>query len=146
MQSVFLLIFVGLVAGVAVGIQGPMSSVIAQRLGTLESVFIVHLGGVVVALGPLLLRGGGNLKQFRTVPWYILMAGGFGMVLIAAVGFLVPRVGISTMMVLLIAGQLIIGAILDHYGLLVDEVRPVSLTRVAGLMVVFIGVWLSIRE
>ena len=147
MQSVLLLIVIGLVAGVAVGIQAPMSSVITQRLGTLESVFIVHLGGAVVALAPLLiLRGGGNLIQFKTVPWYILIAGAFGVIVIATIGYLVPRVGISTMMVLLIAGQLIIGAILDHFGLLVDEARPVTLTRVAGLLVVFIGVWLSIRE
>lgn len=146
MQSVFVLIIIGLVAGVAIGIQGPMSSVITQRLGTMESVFIVHIGGAIAALFPLLIRGGGKLAQFRSVPWYVLGAGVFGLVVLSAVGYMVPRVGVAAMTVLLIAGQLVVGAILDHFGLLDTDVRPFTLTRLAGLLVVFVGVWMTIRE
>lgn len=61
MQSLIVIILIGLAGGVAVGLQAPLSSMISQRLGVLESVFIVHLGGAFAALIPLLIYGGGKL-------------------------------------------------------------------------------------
>lgn len=68
MDAVFLIILVGLVGGVAVGLQSPMASMITQRLGLFESVFIVHLGGALIALIPLILYGS-RLREWRSVPW-----------------------------------------------------------------------------
>ena len=45
MDAIILIILIGLAGGVAVGLQGPLASMISQRLGIFESVFIVHLGG-----------------------------------------------------------------------------------------------------
>ena len=44
MQSIIIIILIGLMGGVAVGIQAPLSSMISQRLGVMESVFIIHIG------------------------------------------------------------------------------------------------------
>src|SRR5215210_1979293 len=65
MESVLLIILVGLAGGVAVGLQSPMASMISQRLGIFESVFIVHVGGALIALIPLLFMGGGKLAQWK---------------------------------------------------------------------------------
>ena len=58
MESI-LLILIGLAGGVTVGLQSPLASMISQRLGLFESVFIIHLGGALIALIPLLIYGGG---------------------------------------------------------------------------------------
>jgi uncharacterized membrane protein YdcZ (DUF606 family) len=34
---------------------------------------------------------------------------------------------------------------MDHFGLLGTAVRPIDLTRVWGIAVLFIGVWLIVR-
>ena len=47
MQSLVLVILLGLLGGIAVGIQAPLASLISQRLGVLESIFIVQLGGAL---------------------------------------------------------------------------------------------------
>ena len=47
MESIFLIILIGLAGGVAVGLQAPMASMITQRLGLFESVFIIHVGGAI---------------------------------------------------------------------------------------------------
>ena len=94
MESVLFIILIGLIGGVAVGLQSPMASMISQRLGTLESVFIVHLGGAILSLVPLLLfYGGGKLPQWKSVPWYVLGAGVFGLAVIGAISYMIPRVG-----------------------------------------------------
>src|SRR5215207_2684905 len=144
MDAVFLIILVGLVGGVAVGLQGPMASMISQRLGIFESVFIVHLGGALIALIPMLITGN-RLAEWRSVPWYVLGAGVFGLVVIGAISYMIPRVGVAASITSIVAGQLLVSMFLDHFGLLGAAERPLDLTRVLGMAVVLVGVWLTVK-
>ena len=144
MESVLLIIIVGLIGGVAVGLQGPLASMLSQKLGILESVFIVHLGGFLVALIPMLFIGS-KLGQWRSVPWYALGAGVFGLVVIGAVSYMIPRVGVAAAITSIVAGQLLISAALDHFGWLGATERALDAPRLFGLAVVFVGVWLTVR-
>jgi len=145
MQTVLVIILIGLAGGVAVGLQSPLASMISQRLGTLESVFIVHLGGALIALIPLLFYSGGKLTQWRSVPWYALGAGVFGLVVIGAISYMIPRIGIAASITAIVAGQLLVGTILDHFGLLGAAERSLDPTRIVGLAVVLTGVWLTVK-
>lgn len=144
MASIFIIILVGLVGGIAIGLQSPMSSLIAQKLGIFESVFIVHLGGALIALIPLLIYGS-KLAQWRNVPWYALGAGFFGLIVISALSYMIPRIGVAGAITTLIAGQLLIGTFLDHYGLLGTTIKPLDVTRIIGMSVVMLGVWLTVK-
>jgi len=144
MDAVFLIILIGLVGGVAVGLQSPMASMITQRLGLFESVFIVHLGGALIALIPLIFYGN-RLGEWRSVPWYVLGAGIFGLIVIASISYMIPRVGVAASITTIVAGQLLVGTILDQYGLLGTAVKPLDLTRIFGLAVVLVGVWLTVK-
>jgi transporter family-2 protein len=145
MQTILVIILIGLAGGVAVGLQSPLASMISQRLGILESVFIVHLGGALVALIPLLFYSGGKLAQWRSVPWYALVAGVFGLVVIGAISYMIPRVGVAASITAIVAGQLLVGTILDHFGLLGAAERSLDPTRLLGLAVVLVGVWLTVK-
>jgi len=145
MQSIIVIILIGLAGGIAVGIQAPLSSMISQRLGILESIFIVHLGGALVVLIPLLIYGGGKLGNWRSLPWYALGAGALGLVVIFSMSYMIPRIGVAPALIILLSGQLLIGSIMDHFGLLGAVQRPIDLMRVLGLAVVFLGVWLSVK-
>jgi bacterial/archaeal transporter family-2 protein len=144
MDTLILIILVGLAGGIAVGLQSPMASMITQRLGIFESVFIVHLGGALVALIPMLIYGS-KLEQWRSVPWYTLGAGIFGLIVIAAISYMIPRVGVAASIITVVAGQLLVGTILDQYGLLGAAIKPLDVTRVIGLGVVLVGVWLTVK-
>ena len=145
MDSILLIILNGMAGGIAVGLQSPMASMISQRLGTLESVFIVHLGGALIALIPLLFYSGGKLGQWRSVPWYALGAGVFGLIVIGAVSYMIPRVGVAASITTIVAGQLLVGTILDHFGFLGAAERSMDATRAVGLVVVLAGVWLTVK-
>ena len=144
MTSIIIIIAVGLIGGIAIGLQSPMSSLIAQRLGIFESVFIVHLGGALIAVIPLLIYGS-KLNQWRSVPWYALGAGFFGLIVITALSYMIPRIGVAGAITTLIAGQLLMGTILDHYGLLGAAIKPLDISGVIGLSVVLFGVWLTVK-
>jgi transporter family-2 protein len=139
------IVVVGLLAGMAVGVQAPLASLIGGRLGMLESVFIVHFGAVIGSGMILALQRGGNLLEWRTLPWYTLTAGLMGMVVISAISYTIPRLGATATITLVVAGQLMIGVVLDHFGWLGVETRPIDLPRILGIGVLFLGIWLIIR-
>jgi len=144
MESILFIILIGLAGGIAIGLQNPMASMITQRLGIFESVFIVHVGGAVIALIPILILGS-KLSQWRSVPWYALGAGFFGLIVIGSVSYMIPRIGIAAAITTIVAGQLLVGLALDHFGLLGATVKPLELTRVIGIAVVLAGVWLTVK-
>jgi len=145
MQTIIILVLIGLVGGVAVGLQGPLTSLMSQHVGVMESVFIIHVGGTIAAGAILLLMGNNNLANWRGVPWYALGAGVLGLVILSAVSYTIPRLGVTPTVTLIIAAQLTLGAILDHYGLLGAHLRPMDWTRLVGIAVLFLGTWLMVR-
>ncbi len=145
MQSVFIVIIIALLWGIAVGLQGPLASLMSGQIGIMGSVFIVHLGGAVLAGALLLILGNGNLSAWRSVPWYALLAGTLGVVVISAISFTIPRVGVATTVTILVSAQLILGATLDHYGLLGAHTQPMNISRWLGMSVLLLGTWLMVK-
>jgi transporter family-2 protein len=144
MQSIFIILLIGLAGGMAIGLQSPMASIISQRIGVLESIFIIHIGGAVAVLFPMLANGS-KLGQWRNVPWYTLLAGAFGLVVIFSMSYMIPRIGVAAALITLMAGQLLVGSLLDHFGLLGAIQRPFDFTRGLGFAVVMLGVWLTVK-
>ena len=142
----YLPILIAVLGGVAVVIQARFNGMMDRGMGTLESVFITYgLGGLVIALVMIALRGG-NLAAFRTVPWYVALAGVCGLVIIGAISYAVPRLGLAAAFTVMVTTQFVLGGVFDHFGLLGGEVRPLTLQKGAGILILLLGVWLIIRE
>ncbi|MBC8333847.1 MAG: DMT family transporter [Anaerolineales bacterium] len=133
------------IGGIAITLQAQFMGMMDKSIGTLESVFITYgTGGLLIGLAMLLSRDG-NLSAWRSVPWYALTAGVLGLIIVGTIGYSTPRLGLVTTLTILIASQFIVGALLDQFGILGAELRPLSLTRLAGIGVLLFGVWLIIR-
>ncbi|MBN1260420.1 MAG: DMT family transporter [Anaerolineae bacterium] len=145
MQNLVWVVVIGLLGGVAVGLQDPLSSLMSERIGPLESTFIIHLGGAVLSFLPLLAVRGGNLSQWRSVPWYALVSGALGILLFATLSYTIPRIGVTSAVTLLIAGQLAASVALDHFGLLGLDLRALDPGRLLGIVIVCLGAWLVVR-
>ncbi len=138
-------VIVALVGGVGICFQSLFSGVIGSKVGVLESVFIVHAGGMLLSVGIMAFLRGGNLGAWSTVPWYTLCAGFLGVVIVGAISYAVPRIGLASTLTVAIAAQLAFGAMLDHFGLLGAVQRTLDLPRMIGLFVLAFGTWLVVR-
>ena len=58
---------------------------------------------------------------------------------------MIPRIGVAGSIITVVAGQLLVGTILDQFGWLGAMQRPLDATRLLGLAVVLIGVWLTVK-
>ena len=52
----------------------------------------------------------------------------------------VPRLGVAMTITLMVAGQLLVGLMLDHFGASACRAQPISLGRAAGVALVLAGV------
>ena len=146
MTTFLALALLAIVGGVAVVLQAQFMGVLDQQLGTIESVFITYgSGGLVVGLTMLLLRGG-NLAEWRSVPPYILITGLLGLIIVGTIGYVTPRLGLVTAFTILIATQFVLGGVIDHFGWFGAEIRPLDPTKLLGVGVLMLGVWLIIRH
>jgi len=66
-------------------------------------------------------------------------------VIVGTIGYTVPRLGLTKAFTLIIAAQLIMAALLDHFGLLGAATRPLDINRLLGIGVLVLGVWLTTR-
>jgi transporter family-2 protein len=146
MLGLVLIIVIGLLGGITIGLQAPLASAISQRLGMLESIFIVHLGGAVAAGLGLAFLAGGRLGQWQTVPLPALLSGVLGVVVLGATVYNVPRIGVAATITLIITGQLCTGVMIDHFGALGVARQAFSIDRLIGLSVVALGVWWTLRH
>ena len=145
MGSTLFLIFLAILGGIAVTLQGHFMGLLDRGLGTRESVFITYGSGGFVAALMMVASRGGNLRGWASVPWYSLSAGLLGLLIVGTIGYVVPRLGLAKGFTLIIASQFILAALIDHFGLLGGAVRPLDAVRMVGMLTLLVGVWLIIR-
>ncbi len=141
-----LVIAVGILGGIAVGVQSPMSGAISQRVGGAASSLIIHVSGAVFSAILLFWRGGEQLSNWRALSWYMWLGGLFGLVLILSLSVTFPRLGAASAIVLIIVGQLSVGLVLDHFGWLDSAVHPLTFGRVLGVAALAVGAYLILRQ
>ncbi|MBL8160380.1 MAG: DMT family transporter [Anaerolineae bacterium] len=138
-------LLIGLLGGIMVGFQSPIAGAMSQRIGAASGSVVVHIGGAIFSILLLLARGGENLAAWRSLPWYMLLSGGFGVVLFLTVTYTLPRLGAAAMLTLIVVGQLVVGVLIDHFGWFEVAARPLDLTRVIAIGFLLVGVYLIAR-
>jgi len=145
MLELILVVIIGLIGGISVGIQSPIAGSMGQKIGGTASSVIVHLSGLIFSVILLVFRGGEKIRDWHTLPWYMLGAGLFGLILYQSINITLPRLGATNMLVLIIIGQLLTGIVLDSFGWLGVTPRPIEPTRLIGIVVLLIGGYLVIK-
>ncbi len=142
MADFLFLALVGVLGGVAVGIQSPIAGAMGQKIGGTASSLIVHLSGMILSALLLWVKGGERIREWHTLPWYMLGAGVFGVILYQTINIVLPKLGSTLMITLIISGQLVTGVVIDHFGWLGVTTRPIDLPRIIGVIALLLGGYL----
>jgi transporter family-2 protein len=144
-MSTLFLVLLAIVAGIAVALQGQFMGVMDRVLGTRESIFVTYAGGGLIITLLMLAFRGSHLKNWQAVPWYAFGTGILGLIIVGSIGYVVPRLGVAKGFTLIVASQFVIAALIDHFGFFGAGVRPLDLTRLLGLSLILLGVWIVVR-
>ena len=110
---------------------GPLISSLLSFLVGLICLFIINLFGNYTALS--------NMKLLSVSPWYLWMGGLLGAIYVSCVIFVNQQQGVALTFALVVAGQIFISVLIDHFGLFGSIVRPVSLPKIMGALLIIAG-------
>ena len=117
-----------------------------ERIGVFEALAFSTAIQLVLAVGVVLaVRGGlGGLNHVTRTPVWMWVGGLMGFTVVTAITYAQPRIGATAVIGILIAGQLVMGAVIDRYGLFGVDRIGISTPRAIGIALLGIGAALSL--
>ena len=142
----FMLAFI---AGMGATLQANINSRLRLSLGNpvFSSLVNFTVGGMVLVtiyIANSMITGNHILLPFASVKqtsWWMWTGGFLGALYVFTTVYTSPKIGFGSMFSLIVAGQILLAVIFDHFGFLGTHVHPVSLLRMAGVCLLSIGVY-----
>ncbi|MHC2250621.1 transporter family-2 protein [Bradyrhizobium embrapense] len=144
-MQVWLLYLLALGAGIAVAVQQVLNGNLRAALNSPAWAGLVSYLGGLVTMAVVLVATREPVPSWKlvsAVPWWAWSGGILGGVFILLMILLLPSLGAATLLALVVAGQMIAGIAMDHFGMLGLTQHPVSFSRLAGIALIIGGVLL----
>lgn len=141
--NTYFFVFLAIIAGMMMPTQAAINNKLALTLSSpILAAFVSFIVGTVGLFIYILATGVplGNLADAKNAPPIAWIGGLLGAFFVAATVALVPRLGVALMLSLVIAGQMLITLIVDHFGVLDVPVKQISVMRVVGATLITVGV------
>ena len=139
----FVYLIVALAAGVALATQSAVNTQLAKAMSgeAVIATFISFAVGTIVLFFIAWVKTDlwGNLSAIPSQPWWKLIGGVLGAIVVFTTVLLAPKLGITAMLFFIIVGQLIMATTVDHFGLIGMPIREVNITKLIGLIIVAFG-------
>ena len=139
----FVYLIIALAAGVALATQSAINTQLAKVMSgeAVIATFISFAVGTIVLFFIAWVKTDlwGNLSTVPSQPWWKLIGGVLGAVVVFTTVLLAPKLGITAMLFFIIVGQLITATTIDHFGLIGMPIREVNITKFIGLIIVAFG-------
>jgi len=140
--AVALTVLAGFAGSVQVAVMGRFGG----RIGVVEALTFATAVQLVLSLAILLVArsGFGGLGGALRTPAWMWLGGVMGLTVVFAITVAQPRIGATATIGILIAGQLVMGALIDRFGLFGVDQIAISPPRLAGIALLGIGAALSL--
>jgi len=117
-----------------------------DRIGTVEALTFATCVQLVLSVAFLLVvrLGTGGLGGAFRAPAWMWLGGLMGLVVVFTITFAQPRIGATATIGILIAGQLVMGAVIDRFGLFGVDQIGISWPRALGIGMLGVGAALSL--
>jgi transporter family-2 protein len=141
-----LAVVLAILAGFAGSVQVAVMGRFGDRIGVVEALFFATCVQLLLSLGILLVArlGTGRLGDaFHAPPW-MWLGGVMGLTVVFTITFAQPRIGATATIGILIAGQLVMGAVIDRFGLFGVDQIGISWPRALGIGLLGAGAALSL--
>ena len=133
-------------AGALVAMQPPINSKLGQSIGNFAAATVSFTIGTLALLAVTVAVGGQHIGDIKHVPWWYFAGGFIGAVFVASSLITVRTLGAGGVVAATITGQLTFSVVIDQFGLLGLPEKPITATRVLGVALLAVGVFLVVRD
>jgi bacterial/archaeal transporter family-2 protein len=130
-----------LAAGAMLPIQFGINAQLATWVGgSVRAAFVSFVVGAVALLLAVLVTARDWPDRAGEAPWWVWTGGLLGAFYVLGSIVTAPKLGAATLVALILAGQATASLLVDHFGWVGFEEQPVSVLRVAGILLLAGGV------
>ena len=132
------------IAGIGIPIMAALNSGLGVRLGNPVVASSILLGtGLMVSLAFTLSKPFPDASLFGATPPHYFMGGFFVAFYILSITWIAPKIGIGNAVFVVLLGQIVASALIDHFGWFGTPVSPISVRRGLGIALMAAGVYLA---
>lgn len=136
-------IIIVLLAGIGLAVQPPTNAALAKASGSVWLASLVSFAMGTAILFAIWAAADRTMPAtLKGAPGWAWLGGLYGACFVAALAYASPRLGLASALTIAVASQLVTALVLDRFGLLGLSAQPISLMRIAGVLLVIGGVLL----
>lgn len=139
-MGIFMILFT-LIGGITLSAQSSINGTFSRKAGTIETTLLTFLTGTMFLTIFIIFFGSGNVLALLEAPKWQLSAAFLGTMYLLLTVMAVPRIGVIATTVAAIAGQLVIGVIIDHFGWFNSLVIELDIKRAFALLFMLISLY-----
>jgi len=147
-KSLFLTVLpmaMAFVAGAVLPIQAASNAAVGRALGhplwaALTSLVISAF--VVIAVLLILKVQAPDIGRALRGAWWVWIGGILGAIYVGSAVVVTPKLGASGFIILVVAGQIFLALLMDHFGLMGLTSKPITFLKVIGTAMILGGVFL----
>jgi transporter family-2 protein len=135
-------------AGLAGSVQIAVMSRLGERIGVLEALGFATVLTAVLGFAMLIVarRSVSGYTHALHQPWWVLSGGVLSLMIVFTITYAGPRIGVAATVGILIAGQLVMGAAIDRFGLFGSQHIGLHRPRLLGIALLAVGAALSLKK
>ncbi len=132
--------------GGLIALQPAINAGLGRETGNLAATLVSFAVGTVLLAVLVTLSGkAGGLSGAFDVQWYYLLGGVLGAAYVFTALVTVSSIGAGGVAAATITGQLIASVVIDRLGVLGLEETPITIERMAGVLLLLAGTYLIVR-
>ena len=134
------------IGGLAGAIQAAVMGELGERVGVAPALTFAVGISLVCAFGVLLVweRSFSGVRAAAEQPWWLWVGGVMSVFIVLGITVATPRIGVAATIGIVIAGNLVMAALIDQYGLLGQDQVAITGLRLLGLALLAAGAALSL--
>ena len=132
-----------LIAGIAIALQASMnaqlSMIVKNAMFSTMVAFVCSSLFITLAF----FISGNTLPSFtnlKTVPVYLWFSGALSAFGVGLFYYLIPKMGVGSMMSFALTGQIVIAMLISHFGWFDLPIKPLNVQKMAGVVALISGV------
>jgi transporter family-2 protein len=135
-------------AGLGGAVQAAVMGELGDRVGIVPAVAFSTIVSFVIGIGALLLarQSFAPIGDVLREPAWLWLGGVLSVFIVLAITVGPPRIGTAATIGLVVAGNLVMGVVIDRYGLFGLEQIAITWPRALGIALLAVGAALSLHK
>jgi transporter family-2 protein len=132
--------------GGLIALQPAVNAGLGKATGNVAAALVSFaIGTLLLAVIVVLAGQAGGIANALDVRWYYLLGGALGAAYVFTALVTVSSIGAGGVAAATITGQLTLSVVIDRMGILGLEEQPITIERVAGVVLLLAGTYLIVR-